>query len=83
MFGTRMNSLSIWQMRNSTEKNIDSIQMSYWNPWTLTLIAKTELLKDTPFKPQKGGFGFEDYLFNCDIISKNIPILIAPETTFF
>lgn len=50
----RMSSLAIWQMRNSTEKNIDSIQMSYWNPsWTLTLIAKTELLRDTPFKPQK------------------------------
>lgn len=83
MFGMHTNSLAIWRMRDSSTKEIDAIQMSYWNPWTLPLIAKTTTLKDNTFKAPRPGFGFEDYLFNCDAIVKGTQILIAPETTLF
>lgn len=83
MFGSYMNSLVVWKMRNSSNKDIDAIQMSYWNIWTLPLISETKTVKSILFKRPVDGFGFEDYLFNCEAIAKNIPIIIAPRTTFF
>ena len=82
-FGYEETNCVVWRMRNSRTKQEDAVQMAYWNLWTNALFTNREVLIDTPFKNATNGFGFEDYLFNTETRSKNIPNLIVPQTVLF
>jgi glycosyltransferase involved in cell wall biosynthesis len=57
--------------------------MSYWNRWSMTCTAPLEIFKKFQYKPALNGFGFEDYLWNCEIRASDIPCVIAPGTVIF
>ena len=79
-FGYEEEYISAWIMRASSTKEIDAIQMSYWNLWTNALFARAETLRDTPYVAPINGFGFEDYQFNAALRAKNVAQQIVPET---
>ena len=82
-FGYNEYSQTIWRMRDSSDKATDAIQMAYWNLWTNVLVAKREILLETPYRAPVNGFGFEDYLLCSELIAKGIVNKIAPETILF
>lgn len=82
-FGYDEENLTAWFMRDSSSKEIDAIQMAYWNLWTNVLFATKEILLENLYQEAGHGFGFEDYLFNADTRAKNIAHVTVPETALF
>jgi glycosyltransferase involved in cell wall biosynthesis len=72
-----------WIMEGSFTKEEDALLLSFYNRWTLTLITKTDILRNTPFKPALNGYAYEDWLFNADIRHKDVLVDIVPGATFF
>lgn len=73
----------VWIMDDSFSKEEDALILSFYNRWTLPLIAPTDLLRRYPFKPALNGFAYEDWLFNADIRSNDIPVAIVPGAVLF
>ena len=82
-FGYEEDHATAWIMRNSSSKEVDAIQMSYWNLWTNSLLANKEVLINNPYKRPVNGFGFEDYLFCTQTIANGIQNIVAPGTVLF
>ena len=82
-FGYEEGHVSAWLMRDSSTKDVDAIQMSYWNLWTNAIFAQKKLLENNPYKAPVDGFGFEDYQFNADMRAKNIHQKTVPETVLW
>lgn len=82
-FGYEEGSVTAWLMRDSSTKDVDAIQMSYWNLWTNALFARSELLRDNPYLAPTNGFGFEDYQLNATLLAKDITQRIVPETVLW
>lgn len=82
-FGGREPQDNIWLLEDSFSKEEDALIMSHWNRWPNALIAPTQTLQNIPFKPTVSGFGYEDWLFNCDTRAANIPNLVIPGSTLF
>lgn len=82
-FGFNDNEKVLWVMDSSFSKEEDAIIMSYWNRWSMTCTAHSEIFKKYPYKPAVNGFGFEDYLWNCEIRSDDVPCLVANGTVIF
>jgi glycosyltransferase involved in cell wall biosynthesis len=74
---------NVWLMEDSFSKEEDALIMSNYNRWPNILFTTTDLLKNFPFKPTVNGFGFEDWLFNCDVRAADIPNIVVPNTTLF
>lgn len=74
---------NIWLLEDSFTKEEDALIMSHYNRWPNILFTATDLLKRIPFKPTSDGFGFEDWLFNCDTRAADIPNIVVPGTTLF
>lgn len=72
-----------WIMEGSFTKEEDALLLCFYNRWTLTLITKTDILRDTPFKPALNGYAYEDWLFNADIRYKDVLVDVVPGATFF
>lgn len=73
----------VWIMDDSFSKEEDALILSFYNRWTLPLIAPTEILRKYPFKPALNGFAYEDWLFNADIRAADIPVAVVPGTVLF
>lgn len=73
----------VWIMEGSFSKEEDALILSFYNRWTLPLIAPTDLLRAYPFKPALNGFAYEDWLFNADIRAADIPVAIVPGAVLF
>ncbi|NCU34010.1 glycosyltransferase [Candidatus Saccharibacteria bacterium] len=82
-FGYEEHNCTAWIMRNSSSKDVDAIQMSYWNLWTNCLFTTKDILVNNPYRKPVDGFGFEDYLFCTETIAKGIQNIIAPGTVLF
>lgn len=73
----------LWVMESSFSKEEDAIIMSYWNRWSMTATAPAEVFKKFKYKPALNGFGYEDYLWNCETRAADIPCVVAPGTVIF
>lgn len=82
-FGYDEFNYTVWKARSSADKNVDAVQMAYWNLWTNLLFARRKTLEKVPFQAPKPGFGFEDYLFTTETIARDIPNIIVPQTVLF
>lgn len=82
-FGYEDESVTAWFMRNSLSKEVDAIQMSYWNLWTNALFTERGILLDNPYKAPVKGFGHEDFLLNANMRAKGIAQVIVPETALW
>ena len=82
-FGYEDESVTAWFMRSSLSKEVDAIQMSYWNLWTNALFTEKKILLDNPYRPPVNGFGHEDYLLNADMRAKDIAQVTVPETVLW
>lgn len=74
---------NVWILENSFSKEEDALVMTYYNRWPNIFLTTKELLKKIPYRPTQDGFGYEDWLFNCDIRAADIPNLVVPNTTLF
>jgi len=52
------------------------------NLWTALSFGRREIFQNVPYKcvDATGGYGYEDWLWNCDTVSKNIIHRIVPDT---
>ena len=82
-FGYEDDSVTVWLMRDSLAKEVDAVQMSYWNLWTNALFTTRDILLENPYKASVNGFGFEDYLLNADMRAKDIAQVTVPETVLW
>jgi glycosyltransferase involved in cell wall biosynthesis len=74
---------NVWLMEDSFSKEEDALIMCVYNRWPNILFTTTSVLRNFPFRPTVNGFGFEDWLFNCDVREAEIPNLVVPATTLF
>lgn len=82
-FGESEDLNHVWIMDNSFSKEEDALVLSFYNRWTLPLIAPTKLLHKYPFKPALDGFAYEDWLFNADVRADDIPVVVVPGAVLF
>lgn len=82
-FGVAEELNHMWVMDDSFSKEEDALILSFYNRWTLTLLAPTRTLLDHPFRPSLNGFAYEDWLFNADIRADDIPVKVSPGTVVF
>lgn len=74
---------NVWILSDSFSKEEDALIMTFYNRWPNALISETALLKKFPFKHTKNGYGYEDWLFNCDVRAADIPNRIVPGSMLF
>lgn len=82
-FGVAEELNHMWIMDDSFSKEEDALILSFYNRWTLSLLAPTKVLLEHPFKPSLNGFAYEDWLFNADIRAADIPVKVLPGTVVF
>jgi glycosyltransferase involved in cell wall biosynthesis len=56
-----------------------------YNYWSVFCFTRREVLTETPFirASLDDGFGYEDWHWCCEVLSKGIPIMTVPETCVF
>jgi glycosyltransferase involved in cell wall biosynthesis len=82
-FGYNEEANSLWIMSDSFTKDDDAIIMLYWNRWNNALFAMRRTLLEFPYQSATDGFTSEDYHFNCQTRSADIPHKIVPGTVLF
>ena len=74
---------NIWVLEDSFSKEEDALIMTFYNRWPNIFFTKKETLKGIRYHATSEGFGYEDWLFNCDLRAADIPNKVVPNTTFF
>lgn len=56
------------------------------HPWVCTVLAHRVLFEMTPYQPTSShetGFGYEDWHWNLEVLSKGVVHILAPETALY
>lgn len=74
-----------WRLIGSTDPAFDAGWLAWFNPWDAFALAHRSVFERFPYRPSSpgGGFGPEDWAWNCDTVAAGIPHVIAPSTTLF
>ena len=70
---------------DQTLESFDPSNIMFENYWTALLIARREVFQENPYKQTSplGGFGFEDWHWNCEVMSKGYVHRSVPKTAHF
>jgi len=77
---------ALWWQTSSDEATFDSACMLVTNPWNACSFASREVYLQTPYaraRPGESGFGFEDWHWNCETLSKGNAHLVVPDTVHY
>ena len=76
----------IWRQVSSNNKNeFNAVNLIEYNAWDAVCATTREILLKYPYQTTTAGegFGFEDWLFNCETLSAGIEHVIVPGTVLF
>ncbi|MAE64973.1 MAG: hypothetical protein CMJ18_11950 [Phycisphaeraceae bacterium] len=73
----------VWPKANSGPIDVERLIAVSDNRWDSAIVARRELLEDNPYSSNVGGFGMEDWHFNCETLSRGIEHHVVPETALF
>lgn len=77
---------ALWWQTSSNEPTFDSACMLIMNPWNACSFAFRHVFLQTPYaraRPGESGFGFEDWHWNCETLSKGNAHLVVPNTVHY
>lgn len=80
------NEHALWWQIGSNAPDFHSDCMLTINPWNSCCFAEREIFIRTPYvlaRPGESGFGFEDWHWNCETLSKGHPHLVAAGTVHY
>lgn len=82
-FGNRNNRERIWRMSNSGTLEDDTLVLFTRNRWSAGYITKKRTIEGFKYKRAKNGFGYEDWVFNCDTRKAGIEHNVVPKSIKF
>jgi glycosyltransferase involved in cell wall biosynthesis len=77
---------ALWWQTGSDEATFESACMLVTNPWNACSFASRDVYLQTPYaraRPGESGFGFEDWHWNCETLSKGCAHLVVPDTVHY
>jgi len=74
----------LWQVRDCCDPDFDPRSLLAYNSWCMSSFASREVYIEHPYRPidVDGGFGYEDWHWNCDTTYAGIKHKIVPETIY-
>lgn len=72
-----------WTHKDCRDPSFDPSTFFITNHWTALALAKRSTFEAHPYRPAGGGFGFEDWEFNCRTLSEGVLHVVVPETVHF
>lgn len=75
----------VWPLIGTDDARFRAHWLSWFNTWDAFAMADRRVFERFPYRPSTpgGGFGPEDWAWNCDTVAAGIPHLIAAGTTLF
>lgn len=75
----------VWPLLASTDPAFHASWLSWFNPWDAFSMADRTVFERFPYPPSPpgGGFGPEDWAWNCDTVAAGVPHIVAPDTTLY
>lgn len=75
----------VWPLVASTDPAFQPGWLAWFNTWDAFALADREVFERFPYPPSPpwGGFGPEDWAWNCQTVAAGIPHLLAEGTTLF
>ncbi len=82
IFGTDLRPVCC-NINDSFDKAGDAMILAGCNRWTSTVFGLRKTFLEHPYMETGGGYGYEDYYFNTEVIADGIRHEIVPETVMF
>ena len=82
IFGTDLKPVCC-NIRDSFDKAGDAVILAGCNRWTSTVFGLRKTFLEHPYMETGGGYGYEDYFFNTEVVADGIRHEIVPETVMF
>lgn len=72
----------VWRLLDQEDPEFSKHILLEHNPWTALSFGCRSTYRKVPFRPttMEKGFGFEDWLFNCDTVARGIVHKVVPRT---
>lgn len=75
----------VWPLMATTDPAFQPGWLAWFNPWDAFVLASREVFERFPYSASNpgGGFGPEDWAWNCDTVAAGIPHIVVGQTTLF
>ncbi|MCR2824013.1 glycosyltransferase [Microbacterium sp. zg.Y909] len=75
----------VWPLISSVSPQFQRGWLAWFNPWDAFVLADRRVFERYPYRPSPpgGGFGPEDWAWNCDTLAGDVPHVVAAGTTLF
>lgn len=73
---------AVWRPVDQEDPEFSEAVLFEHNPWTANSFGRRSTYQEIPFRATdlENGFGYEDWLFNCDTIARGIMHKVVPNT---
>ena len=69
--------------KDSGDGNSDALQLVGANKWGSEVVARKETFLECPYRKTENGYGYEDYMLNIDLLSRDVAHKVAKGTVRF
>jgi glycosyltransferase involved in cell wall biosynthesis len=75
----------LWRRYSSDDARFPYLALIQYNPYDALAFGPRQVFEAWPYRPASGsrGFGFEDWLWDCDTIGGGVVHKVVPETVLF